>query len=243
MKKVLLSLAMLSIISTPVLAKTPVANLKINGDIKPPTCTINGGDADLVYNLGNISPSVIPNDMTYNQLPSISNTLTVTCDTSTFLTFRATDGYPNSFIQTPDMNINFRAHAFNLVDSADTSKTVGGITYRWKDVTVDGKDAYLSRANDGDSGYDNGKWSNESQIVKGATIGWTAEQQQYVSPDKLNLLSGKAFKATFYNENKIVYNVALTYLHSKKMLTEDGTDLTMGLDYTGQVILTFNFEV
>ncbi len=43
MKKVLLSLAMLSIISTPVLAKTPVANLKINGDIKPPTCTINGG--------------------------------------------------------------------------------------------------------------------------------------------------------------------------------------------------------
>ncbi len=53
MKKVLLSLAMLSIISTPVLAKTPAAtNLKINGDIKPPTCTINGGNVDLVYNLG-----------------------------------------------------------------------------------------------------------------------------------------------------------------------------------------------
>nr|MBO8919322.1 type 1 fimbrial protein [Proteus mirabilis] len=66
------------------MAKTPVANLKINGDIKPPTCTINGGNVDLVYNLGNISPSVIPNDMTYNQLPSISNTLTVTCDSSTF---------------------------------------------------------------------------------------------------------------------------------------------------------------
>ncbi len=47
------------------------------------------------------------------------------------------------------------------MDSADTSKTVGGITYRWKDVTVDGKDAYLlpSRANDGDNGYDNGNWS------------------------------------------------------------------------------------
>ncbi|EPL4464267.1 fimbrial protein [Proteus mirabilis] len=241
MKKVLLSLAMLSIISTPVLAKTPAANLKINGDIKPPTCTINGGNVDLVYNLGNISPSVIPNDMTYNQLPSISNTLTVTCDTSTFLTFRATDGYPNSFIQTPDMNINFRAHAFNLVDSADTSKTVGGITYRWKNVTVDEKDAYLSRANDGS--YDNGNWSREYEMVKGATVGWTAEQQKYVSPDKLNLLSGKAFKATFYNDNQIVYNVAQTYLHSKKMLTEDGIDLTMGLDYTGQVILAFNFGV
>ncbi len=42
MKKALLSLAMLTVISTPVLAKTPVANLKINGDIKPPTCTVNG---------------------------------------------------------------------------------------------------------------------------------------------------------------------------------------------------------
>ena len=42
MKKVLLSLTMLAIMSTPVLAKSPVANLKINGDIKPPTCTING---------------------------------------------------------------------------------------------------------------------------------------------------------------------------------------------------------
>ncbi|MBG3115479.1 type 1 fimbrial protein [Proteus mirabilis] len=186
MKKVLLSLAMLSVISTPVLAKTPVANLKINGDIKPPTCTINGGNVDLVYNLGNISPSVIPNDMTYNQLPSISNTLTVTCDTSTFLTFRATDG---------------------------------------------------------DNGYDNGNWSYENEIVKGATVGWTAEQQKYVPLDKLNLLSGKTFKATFYNENKITYNVAQTYLHPKKMLTEDGIDLTMGLDYTGQVILTFNFGV
>lgn len=30
------------VISTPVLAKTPVANLKINGDIKPPTCTVHG---------------------------------------------------------------------------------------------------------------------------------------------------------------------------------------------------------
>ncbi len=60
-----------------------------------------------------------------------------------------------------------------------------------------------------------------------------------------NLLSGKTFKATFYNENKITYNVAQTYLHpKKKMLTEDGIDLTMGLlDYTGQVILTFNFDV
>ncbi len=42
MKNYYLAFTMLAIISTPVLAKSPVANLKINGDIKPPTCTING---------------------------------------------------------------------------------------------------------------------------------------------------------------------------------------------------------
>ncbi|EOV8629492.1 TPA: fimbrial protein, partial [Proteus mirabilis] len=61
MKKVLLSLAMLSVISTPVLAKAPVANLKINGDIKPPTCTINGAtQSDVIFDYGVISPTLIP---------------------------------------------------------------------------------------------------------------------------------------------------------------------------------------
>ncbi|HGN1887798.1 TPA: fimbrial protein, partial [Proteus mirabilis] len=61
MKKVLLSLTMLAIISTPVLAKSPVANLKINGDIKPPTCTINGAtQSDVIFDYGVISPTLIP---------------------------------------------------------------------------------------------------------------------------------------------------------------------------------------
>ncbi|HIE6172277.1 TPA: fimbrial protein, partial [Proteus mirabilis] len=61
MKKLLLSLTMLVIISTPVLAKSPVANLKINGDIKPPTCTINGAtQSDVIFDYGVISPTLIP---------------------------------------------------------------------------------------------------------------------------------------------------------------------------------------
>ncbi len=64
MKKALLSLAMLTVISTPVLAKTPVANLKINGDIKPPTCTVNGAtQSDVIFNLGKISPTLILNHL------------------------------------------------------------------------------------------------------------------------------------------------------------------------------------
>ncbi|QZY66542.1 fimbrial protein (plasmid) [Providencia rettgeri] len=242
MKKIVLTLSLISLFMSTAVLAAPVANLKVAGSITPPTCTVNGGDsADLIYSFGSISPSVIPQDSTYNGLPSISNNLTVTCDAETFLTFKATDNYPNEFIQTPGMNINYRSHSFNLVDVTDTSKTIGGISYSWLNVTVDGKPAYISRANDGS--YDNGTWSQERQIIKNATNGWTKTQQRYVAPPALDLLSGKIFNATFYNSIAINYGVGATYLHSKNMLTDDGIDITNGLDYLGQVVLNFNFGV
>ena len=238
-KRSLLALSLVTLSSTALSA--PIANLKVTGDIKPPTCTVNGGDNDLLYNFGNISPSVIPQDTTYNNLPSLSNNLTVTCDAETFLTFKATDNYPNAFIQTPGMNINYRAHTFNLVDSSDTSKTIGGIAYEWKNVKVDGNQAYISRANDGDN--DNGTWSSNIRLIKNATNGWTSEQQKYVNPSELELISGKNFEAALYNSVGVSYGVARTYIHSKSMLTDDGIDIANGVDYVGQTILTFNFGI
>ncbi len=81
MKKLLLSLTMLAIISTPVLAKSPVANLKINGDIKPPTCTINGAtQSDVIFDYGVISPTLIPQSKIYSYPASmVQNTVTVEC--------------------------------------------------------------------------------------------------------------------------------------------------------------------
>lgn len=242
MKKQLISLSLLATcISINAFAAGPTANIQVTGDIKPPTCTVNGGDNDLLYNLGNISPSVIPQDSTYNGLPSLTNNLTVTCDAETFLTFKATDNYPNEFIQTPGMNSNYQAHTFNLVDDTDTTKTVGGVGFAWDNVTVDGETAYLSRANDGD--YDNGTWAGANWMIKGATTGWTGEQQKYVAPSALSLLSGKNFTATFKNSTGVNYGVARTYLHSKNMLTDDGVDIADGVDYLGQIVLTFNFGV
>ena len=83
MKKVLLSLTMLAIISTPVLAKSPVANLKINGDIKPPTCTINGvTQSDVIFDLGKISPSLIPKSSNYIYPHNTTSTnVTIECAT------------------------------------------------------------------------------------------------------------------------------------------------------------------
>ena len=93
MKKVLLSLAMLSIISAPVLAKTPAANLKINGDIKPPTCTVHGAtQSDVIFDYGVISPTLIPQSKNYEYpLATGKNTVTVECDAKTYLTFVASD--------------------------------------------------------------------------------------------------------------------------------------------------------
>ncbi|WP_337049159.1 fimbrial protein [Serratia fonticola] len=220
----------------------PVANLKINGDIKPPTCTVNGGEqADLIYNLGAVSPSVIPQSKGYNGLPSVSNTLTVNCDAATYLTFKASDNYPNPFILPPGMNDGFKAHAFNLVDANEPDKTVGGVTYVWEKVSADGVTVYLSRANDGTG--DDGDWSTFQEIVKDATNGWTKTQQRYVAPAELDLVSAKVFSASFTNKIKVNSGWAHTYLLSKDELTKQGIDISEGIDYIGNVMLTFNFGV
>ncbi len=239
-KNTLLTLTLSAVAGS--VAAAPVANLKINGDIKPPTCTVNGGDqADLIYNLGAVSPSVIPQSAGYNGLPSVANTLTVDCDAATYLTFKATDNYQNPFVQAPEMNNNFKVHAFSLVDVNAPAKTVGGITYKWRNVSADGVTAYLSRANDGPN--DDGKSVAAEQMVKNATNGWTMTQQKFVSPSALDLISGKEFSAELYNEISISYGWSHTYLLSKDELTKQGVDFSEGVDYTGNVLLTFNFGV
>ena len=115
MKKVLLSLTMLAIMSTPVLAKSPVANLKINGDIKPPTCTINGAtQSDVLFDYGRISPSLIPQSKIYSYSGIVAhNVVTVECDAKTYLTFVASDTYGDT-----ELSVNNTSEWFHLVDKA-----------------------------------------------------------------------------------------------------------------------------
>ncbi|WP_285156173.1 hypothetical protein, partial [Staphylococcus aureus] len=145
MKKLLLSLTMLAIISTPVLAKSPVANLKINGDIKPPTCTINGAtQRDVIFDYGVISPTLIPQSKIYSYPASmVQNTVTVECDAKTYLTFTASDTYADT-----ELSVNNTSGWFHLVDKANPETAVGAAFFAWDNVTVDSKPAYISRAND-----------------------------------------------------------------------------------------------
>lgn len=217
----------------------PVANLKISGEIKAPTCTVNGSEqADLIYNLGAVSPSLIPQSTGYNGLPSVSNTLIVDCDAATYLTFKATDAYPNDFIRGPGMNINFEVATFNLVDANSPDKTVGGVQYQWKSVKADGEIAYISRANDGGS-----YWPIDAKLTKGVTNGWTKTQQKEVDPAELELVSAKTFSATFVNSIIKTDGWSSTYLLPKDELAKQGIDLSNGIDYISNTILTFSFGV
>lgn len=220
----------------------PVANLKISGEIKAPTCTVNGSEqADLIYNLGAVSPSLIPQSTGYNGLPSVSNTLSVNCDAATYLTFKATDTYANDFIQGPGMTSHYKEVTFNLVDANSPDKTVGGIQYRWDSVKADGIDTYISRANDGPG--DDGDWPANNKLMKGVTNGWTKKQQKDVDPAELELVSASNFSASFSNSLSETTGWSNTYLLPKDELAKQGVDLSNGIDYISNAILTFSFGV
>ncbi|MBQ0626613.1 fimbrial protein [Proteus mirabilis] len=231
MKKVLLSLTMLAIISTPVLAKSPVANLKINGDIKPPTCTINGAtQSDVIFDYGVISPTLIPQSKIYSYPASmVQNTVTVECDAKTYLTFVASDTYDNT-----ELSVNNTSDWFHLVDKANPENTVGAADFIWSDATVDGKPAFISRANDVAI---TGK-SYNNVLYKGPTNGWTSEQQSGVDKNALALIPGEVFQSNFRHGNSNG-----TFILSKDELSKKGIDLSNGLDFIGEAVLTFNFGV
>ena len=224
MKKVLLSLAMLSVISTPVLAKTPVANLKINGDIKPPTCTVHGAtQSDVIFDYGVISPTLIPQSKNYEYpLATGKNTVTVECDAKTYLTFVASDTYDSAELA------NDTTGQFHLVDKANPEAAI------WTNITVDGKPAYISRAND--VAITGNKFNNV--LYKGPTNGWTSEQQSDINKNSLSLISGEIFQANF-SQGK----TSRTFILSKDALSKKGIDIADGLDFVGEVVLTFNFGV
>ncbi|TFU17447.1 DUF1120 domain-containing protein [Proteus mirabilis] len=231
MKKVLLSLAMLSVISTPVLAKAPVANLKINGDIKPPTCTINGAtQRDVIFDYGVISPTLIPQSTVYSYSDiGVQNTVTIECDAKTYLTFTASDTYADT-----ELSVNNTSGWFHLVDKANPETAVGAAFFAWDNVTVDSKPAYISRANDVSitgTSYNNA-------LYKGPTNGWTSEKQTSVDKNALALISGEIFQASFRQGMTMS-----TFILSRDELSKKGIDLSNGLDFIGEAVLTFNFGV
>ncbi|HBU8539556.1 TPA: DUF1120 domain-containing protein, partial [Proteus mirabilis] len=213
------------------LAKSPVANLKINGDIKPPTCTINGAtQRDVIFDYGVISPTLIPQSTVYSYSDiGVQNTVTIECDAKTYLTFTASDTYADT-----ELSVNNTSGWFHLVDKANPETAVGAAFFAWDNVTVDSKPAYISRANDVSitgTSYNNA-------LYKGPTNGWTSERQTSVDKNALALISGEIFQASFRQGLTMS-----TFILSKDELSKKGIDLSNGLDFMGEAVLTFNFGV
>lgn len=236
MKKQLFGLTLLSaFVSSSALATGSVANLQVKGDIKPPTCIVNAGDNDILFDYGRISPSVIPQSTNY-QLPIRTTTLEVVCDAQTFLTFTSTDNYTINSVET-----SIQDEVFGLVDASDTTKEVGRVGYVIKDLSVDNEPAYLGRS--GTKTASAAWWADS--LVRNAVIGWTSLQQNNVAnPSELQLVAGKKFTATLSTGTHTTSGgVLATAILSKDRLSEESIDITNGLDYLGQVTLTFNFGV
>ncbi|EOG1983475.1 TPA: fimbrial protein [Proteus mirabilis] len=229
MKKLLLSLTMLAIVSTPVLAKPPVANLKINGDIIPPTCTINGGDNDIIIDYGKISPSLIPMTSKYNLGAKEAN-ITISCDAATYLTFVASDTY-----KAKDPYVSWANSTFGLVNAENTAQEVGGFLIYIDDIKVDDKSVYIGKLNASNN-------SNSNFLVKDILTGWTTQKQSSADKNNLKLASGKIFSATL-RTGRDSSDPDYGYILSRKTLAEDNIDLNDGLDFMGEVVFAFKFGV
>ncbi|WP_234370052.1 DUF1120 domain-containing protein [Proteus mirabilis] len=205
--------------------------LTINGDIKPPTCTINGAtQRDVIFDYGVISPTLIPQSTVYSYSDiGVQNTVTIECDAKTYLTFTASDTYADT-----ELSVNNTSGWFHLVDKANPETAVGAAFFAWDNVTVDSKPAYISRANDVSitgTSYNNA-------LYKGPTNGWTSEKQTSVDKNALALISGEIFQASFRQGMTMS-----TFILSRDELSKKGIDLSNGLDFMGEAVLTFNFGV
>ncbi|WP_432652851.1 fimbrial protein [Providencia rettgeri] len=215
----------------------PVGNLKVAGEIKPPTCTVNGAtQSDIIFDYGRISPSLIPTSSVYRYPASLAtNTVVIECDANTYLTFVATDTYQNTELNVSENTGNTW---FHLVDKLNADKALGATFFVWDNVSVDGSTAYISRANDvaitGATNYRNALYS-------GTTNGWTSEQQTGVNKAELKLVAGKVFETSFRQGQDTTTNQ--TFILSKNQLTQRGIDIANGVDFIGEAVLTFNFGV
>ena len=231
MKKNFLYFTLLAAISTSALAVTPSAQLQISGDIKPPTCTINSSNnTEVVFDYGRISPSLIPQSSNYQYVDMKPETsISIECDAKTYLTFIPTDTYGDVDL---DYNTSFDSAWFRLVDKANPDKAVGASFFNWKDATVDGKTAFISRATPKTAEV------GVSVLVKNNIHGWTSEQQEDVSAASLKLVSGEIFTTKF-----IPGISSHTFILSRDKLAKKAIDISNGLDFIGEAVLTFSFGV
>lgn len=208
-----------SIFVSPWIMANTSANIKIIGDIKQPTCLVNGNkQSDVIFELADISPKDL-NQTSYLVLKTnVSKNVTVSCDAETYLTYKAIDTYMNTpwaTFTSPDY--------FNMVSSDNPDKSVGVVLFTTSDVTIDSKSAFIAR---------DGLTTDNTVIRKNILNGWATKSSTVFAN---RLTAGKIFSANF--------TAGGGYLSSINQFNADGIDLSSKVNYQAEVVLAFNFGI
>ena len=206
----------------------PVANLKIDGKVTPPTCTINGEEqGELLANFGAVSPTwLLATGLSSGHVKSVGSQtvpLTISCDAKTYLTMVPTDTYRNVDVGQTGSYIYRSA----LVSDSNKSASIGNSYFMMNNMTVDGKAAYLGRETSSHTG-------NSNIAIPGIKSAWTTEKQINVAPGSFKLAAGQVFATDL---------AVSSNLYSKQKITTNGIDLTEAVDFVGENVLTFNFGI
>lgn len=219
-KKYLLAISLLALSSGTTLAANPIAKLKVTGRIKPPTCTINNEEqeATIIYNF-DITLGLFPEKGDL-KLAGQSKNIVISCDSSTYLAFVATDNRLGTQSQESEAFFGLGHYQFKNKDDGKNAETkVGYYTINISNATVKKEDgskfekAYI-KSNNATTSVPN------TLIHKQSEYGWAL-------PGKTSV-AGKSFAADF--EVKPVINSQM-----KKIEGEAELD--------GLATLTFQFGI
>lgn len=218
-KKITLLILSIILISPAVSAST-TANVKVSGEIKMPTCLINGNEqSDFIFELINISTNQLHKTSYMTFSSPRKNKLTVTCDAETYLAYSATDTYENTPWNTLDT-----AQRFSMVLSDDTDKSIGAVMFTVSDVTIDSKEAVISTR---------GYGGNYSKYLPKSVL--NSFSTEYSSDLSNKFTSGQVFSVSFSTDT--------FYIGSTDELTDTGIDLASSVDYQAEAVLAFNFGI
>ncbi|AXO18067.1 TPA: fimbrial protein [Providencia stuartii] len=106
------------------------ANLKVSGDIKPPTCSINNqNEVDIVYNY-TISPEML-NRSEKTPLDKQKKRIEIVCDATTYLSFEAKDNRIDS-VSSEQGHILFGLGTYGT----DNKENIGAYSITMSNATV-----------------------------------------------------------------------------------------------------------
>lgn len=219
MIKKITPLILSTVLISPVVFANTTANIKVSGEVKKPTCLINGNEqSDVIFELAKTSPRYLSQTV-YTVLQSpVKKNVTVTCDAETYLTYRATDTYQN----TPWPTASGDSYFF-MVHSDSPDKPIGAVMFAVSDVTIDSKTAFIAS---------DGVTANDSIMTKKILNGFGTKSSTIFAN---KLTAGKVFSADFVTTS--------VYLSSISQLTAAGIDLTSNVDYQAEAVLAFNFGI